>query len=249
MRRPSPSCGRCSAPGSTARSSWPPTTLRSTGASCTPAAPGTGCARHGRDSPARFNLPGRNGESARRSCPTSVAGSAFRCCTTTPRRMQRHAHESCSPPRPRVGVPAAAPFESRTRIRGEAGSAQSRTSRTRAAPRPHELDIGPRPESGAMIFIGNCPPRPQRLRWRAVALTLQTWWRRLRETIRQTGPLTAGAWGKTYTTPEPHAAAPTTTIRMRRARCPVRGAVTRSRPRSPANRCGRSPERTCCVHR
>ena len=82
--------------------------------------------------------------------------------------------------RPRRGA-----VRSRRRIRGEAGSAQSRTSRTRAAPRPHERD-SPRPESAAMILIGNCPPRPQRLRWRAVALTLQTWWRRLREAIRQT---------------------------------------------------------------
>ena len=60
------------------------------------------------------------------------------------------------------------------------------TSRTRAAPRPHERAIGPRPESGAMILIGDNPPRPKRPRWRAVALSLQTWWKRLRKAIRQT---------------------------------------------------------------
>ena len=71
-------------------------------------------------------------------------------------------------------------------IRGEAGSARSRTSRTRAAPHPHKRD-SPRPESRAMILIRDDPLRPERPRWRAVALSLQTWWKRLREAIRQTG--------------------------------------------------------------
>ena len=75
---------------------------------------------------------------------------------------------------------------SRTRIRGEAGSARSRTSQMRAAPRPHERDSA-RPESGAMILIGDDPPPPKRPRWRAVALTLQAWWKRLRKAIRQAG--------------------------------------------------------------
>ncbi len=38
-----------------------------------------------------------------------------------------------------------------------------------------------------MILIGDNPPRPKRPRWRAVALSLQTWWKRLRKAIRQTG--------------------------------------------------------------
>ena len=60
--------------------------------------------------------------------------------------------------------------------------------------------------------------------------------------------LTAGAQGETYTT-EPHATGPKTTILVMRARGPVRSAVTRARARSPANRCGSSPERTGCVRR
>ena len=82
--------------------------------------------------------------------------------------------------RPRRGA-----VRSRRRIRGEAGATRSRTSRTRTSPRPHERD-GPRPESGAMILVGDDAPRPKRPRWKAVALSLQTWWRRLREAVRQT---------------------------------------------------------------
>ena len=38
-----------------------------------------------------------------------------------------------------------------------------------------------------MILIGDNPLRQKRARWRAVALSLQTWWERLRKAIRQTG--------------------------------------------------------------
>ena len=38
-----------------------------------------------------------------------------------------------------------------------------------------------------MILIGDDLLRPKRPRWRAVALSLRTWWKRLREAIRQTG--------------------------------------------------------------
>ncbi len=58
------------------------------------------------------------------------------------------------------------------------------------------------------------------------------------------GSLTAGAQGDVH-----NAGATRDGSVDEHARCPVRGAVTRSRPRSPANRCGRSPERTCCVRR
>lgn len=74
-----------------------------TAASCTPVAPGTGCTRHERRSPARCRSHERSGESDQRSRPMSVGGSAS-CCSTTMRKPTRwRAPESCLRPRPVVG--------------------------------------------------------------------------------------------------------------------------------------------------
>ena len=98
-RRPSPSCGRRSATGSTTRRSSPPTTRRSTGASCMPVVPGTDCACHERRSCVPCSSPEPSGEYGRRSCPTSAGGCGSRSVTTTRERTRA----SCSRPRPTVG--------------------------------------------------------------------------------------------------------------------------------------------------
>ncbi len=102
-RRPSPSCGRRSVPGSSARPSSSPTTPRSTAVCCTPAAPVTGCARRPRALPAPCRSLGRSGESVRRSCRMSVGDSASRCDTTMRVRTLWLAHASCLQPKPTAG--------------------------------------------------------------------------------------------------------------------------------------------------
>ena len=111
--RPSPSCGRRSVVGSPTRPSSPPTTRRSTGASCTPAVRGTAFDRRGRGSCARWNSLGRSGESGRRNCRTSAAGSGSRCVTTMPERTRWRARASCSRPKPKAGGPGSAEYAGR----------------------------------------------------------------------------------------------------------------------------------------
>ena len=102
-RRPSPSCGRHSVPGSPTRPSSPPTTRRSTVASWTPAAPGTGCVRRQRGLPAPCSSPVRSGGSVRRHCPMSADGSGSRYVTTMPKPTRWRARASCSRPKPMAG--------------------------------------------------------------------------------------------------------------------------------------------------
>ena len=118
--RPSPSCGRRCAAGSTLRRSSPPTTRRSTAACCMPAASGTGCGRRGRGSPAPCSSPARNGESGRRSCPTSAGGSIYRYGTTTPERTRWRAPASCSRPKRMAGGTGSVEHAGRSRGRSYA---------------------------------------------------------------------------------------------------------------------------------
>ena len=162
--RPSPSCGRRSAPGSTTRRSSPPTTRRSTGASCTPVARGTGCAPRGRRSPAPCSSPARSGGSVRRSCPTCAAGCASRSVTTTRNRTRWRARASCSRPRPMVGgrgsieragqppAPWSAPLPLSTGRGGRAGCA-GRRSYARSAHGGNDC------AAASERVCGSCPDR------------------------------------------------------------------------------------------
>ena len=94
-RPPSLISGRPCARGSTTRSSLLPTTRHLTRMSSSRVAQGTGCVRHVRRSLAPSSLLARNGESTRRSYPTSAGSFAFRCVTTTPvRRGSVRAHRA-----------------------------------------------------------------------------------------------------------------------------------------------------------
>ena len=85
--------------GSTTRSSWPPTTRRSIGVSSSRVARHTDCVHRGYRSSVLSSLLAHNGESTRRSYQTSAGSFVFCSITTTPGRMRKRAHASCSPPR------------------------------------------------------------------------------------------------------------------------------------------------------
>ena len=67
-------------------------------------------------------MPGRNGESARRSCPTCVAGSAFLCYTTTRPSDVAACARIVLAAEAEGWRPRRSAAQSRARIRGEAGS-------------------------------------------------------------------------------------------------------------------------------